>query len=789
MASALTGMMARVTDLFKGGKDDLVRDKLREAWKGMPEYPRSQPVPERIKWLLKRFYYEAQYEKLQLHRKWFRNHLFFGGYHDSVLSDIGFTFDSLGVNSAEYGFASNYYRSYIRYGTAMYVQTAPEFVAQPTSPDPESQGVASAARSALDMIKENIGYDAIRAIEAQNLRLYGNSFRYSYYSVDPRYGFQDAPVYEDVEMAIAEGQFYCPQCGMQGQGNPDVCPQCGPGAQMPPVNIPQQMGQVPVLKGKTSYPKGQEMCEVVWPFEGYMRSSCKSLSVAPFFLRVRMADTVALHATFPKADFGANSSPVEGMTASEDIGLIYQQAAADLPNDPTQYPGWYERATAQSKSLLIQGWVRPNMYYFDKELSEKFKEGLYGALTDDCLLETRNESMDDHWTHFKHIHVEGRVWGDGDDDLIPIQMQNDECDRMLMRHVDWNTMPVMMGDSQKVDKNNIWNDAGYMVEVKNLGQRSLDQVLKWFPGGQISPDVWAWKNTRLQDMQFHSGVSAAAIGQHEPGINTFGGQENAVSRSQAMLGPLQLMYKEQNELWAAQMLKIVSKNWLDERVQAAMGVNGQWEFKQLRGEMLKMDRVRIVARIIPEDFNKQQSLVQAISAGAFNPELPPSVRRKVLELYQMPTDLDSYSGDEKVQQKEIDGAKQNGGQFPPPTIWQNDDAHMDSLSHYGNSDEYDSQPPEFKAGHQKHFLDHLQNKATKMAIAGAIQGAHTEAGGQPQQGGEPQASPGQRQADGQKRGAAAKPNRPQPPGGNQHATGRRGMSDSAQQRRRNGKTR
>src|SRR6202035_5155836 len=167
MASTVSGIMQKVTSMFKGGDDNVIRDKQQKQDKRsiLPSYPFDKPIAERIKWMLDMRYFQLQYEKLQLHRKWFRNHLFFCGYHDSVLNDVGFSFDSIGINSAEYSFASNYYRSYIRYGAAMYVQTAPEFIAQPTSPDAETQGIAEAARASLDIQKENIGYDAIRARE------------------------------------------------------------------------------------------------------------------------------------------------------------------------------------------------------------------------------------------------------------------------------------------------------------------------------------------------------------------------------------------------------------------------------------------------------------------------------------------------------------------------------------------------------------------------------------------------------------------------------------------------
>jgi hypothetical protein len=776
--------MQKVTSLFKGGSDSLVRDKLEKQSKQsiLPNYPWGKEIEERIKWLLDQRYWQLQYEKLQLHRKWFRNHLFYTGYHDSVLSDIGFSFDSIGVNSSEYGFASNYYRSYIRYGAAMYVQTSPEFIAQPTSPDAESQGVAQAARASLDIQKENIGYDAIRAREATNLRLYGNSFRYNYYSIDPRYGFVTQPVYEDVEVQISEGSWQCPNCGLQGEGQTQTCPACGPGAPAPPINTPPQTATVPQKQGSVAYPKGQEVCEVVWPFEAYVRSSVKTLREAPELLRVRMVDKMSLMANFPKAKLGGAGNTADGAAVSTDIGLIYQEAIPDLPSDPTQYPGWYERAVASQKCLLIQGWIRPSRYFFDEEIRKQFPVGLYAAKGDDCLLETRNESMDDHWTHFKHIHVEGRFWGDGDDDLIPLQMQFDECDRMLMRHVDYNTMPLLLADSQKIDKNNIIRDGGYMIEVKNLGQRDIKSAVEWHPGGQISSDVWNWKNSRLTDMQFHSGVSPASIGQHEEGINTFGGQQTAAAQAQGMLAPLQLMYKEENELWAMQMTKLACENWLDDRVQATMGSNGQWEFKMLRGEMLKMDGIRWVARIIPLDPTKQQNLVQAISAGAFNPELPQPVQNKVLELYQLSGDLNPNSRDSKVQTKEIQQGKATG-QFPEPMLVRDNDAvHIATLRDWMNSDEGMEQPPNIQAGAMDHLHKHLLNMEKMQQVQAATQPPE-----QQQKGGGQQTSPQQRQQAGQEKGAAMKPHQPQPSGGNGAHQGPRGQSHSAQQRRRNGR--
>jgi hypothetical protein len=716
-------------------------------------------------------------------------------YHDlNVVSDVDWT--ALIQNAAEYAFPSNYYRSYIKYGAALYVQTAPEFIAQPSSPDPESQAVAEAARAALEIIKENVGYDAIRAVEAFNLRIFGNSFRYSYYSTDSRYGFVSVPVYEDVEVQLNQGMWMCPICQQIGEGENHVCPKCGPqeSPEQQPMNIPPEKAMAPQVKGKTEFPRGQEASEVVWPFEIYVRSSAKNLTCAPWLGRVRMVDKVALQATYPKASFGDASGlmPTDTAEATEDIGLMYQQALPDLPSDPTQYAAWYERAVTPGKMVLKQWWFRPASYAFDKELAEDFPDGMLAVKAGDTLLESKNESLDDHWTHFTHTPVPGRFWGDGDDDLIPEQMKLDEVDRLILRHIDFNSLPLMLIDSQRLAKDLVINDAAVMVELKNLGGKPVDQAAKWFPGGQLSTDVWKHRETIKENMQFHSGVSPASIGMHEPGVNTFGGQQQAVSQNQMTLGPLQLIYKEANETWAMQMLKIASENWLDERVQANMGSDGQWQFKKLRGEMLKMGAVKIKARIIPLDPTKQQSFNQAIAVGAFNPQLPGVVRKKALELYQLPEDLDESAPQQKSQMKEIESMKQTGQQIPPQMIRDNDSVHLATLQKYMNSDEWDTLQPQQKDVIYEHALLHINNAANMMATQNAMQTHANERGGpqdpnqqQPEGGGQnPNQNPQFRHDRGVK-GQAAKPHASQPSGGNQHHTGKPGMSHSAQQRRRN----
>lgn len=794
MTDILSGVGGKIGDLFKGS-DKVYRDKPEGKDEAViAAYPKDRPIEERLKYFAKKYNEEATFEKFQFARKWFRNLLLYMGYHELEWSEVNVAWEALIRDSGDYAFPNNRYRSAIRYGAALYVQTSPEFIIQPTSEDHESQAVAEAGRIALDVIKEGVSFDAMRVWEAINLRLFGNSFRYSYYSLDARYGSVEMPVFEDVSVELpgVDGLSECPACGMVTAAGTQQCPTCGgPMAQLPaqePTTI-----NYPVQQGQTAFPRGQEMSEVVWPLEIYVRGSAKNLWAAPFLIRKRNVDRLALQAIYPKAKLGGPADPGgSAFAAAEDISLVYQESAADLPSDPTQYAAWYERVTGPAKVTYQQTWVRAAMYAFDSELAKKFPDGLYIATSGNVLLEGRNESMDDHWVHLIYIPVPGRFWGDGDDDIVPKQLQLNETERLIMRNVGYNSVPLMLYDRQRIDPKTIVNDGGQMVAVKMAGGQPIKNAVTWFEGHPLTQEVHQWRADQMTDIEYHSGVFGAAIGEHQPGVNTFGGQETFAGKTTQMLAPYQLLYKEANEQWALQMLRIAAKNWLDPRVSAVMGINGQWEFKKLRGEMLKMDKLKIVCRVIPLDFQQQQAFAQAVASGVLNPQ-DPRVQRKALELYQLPTELNNFTVDAKAQWKEIE--KMKAGQPVRPVAFKdNDQVHIEICRVWLNSDDADKSPPEVVAAVYAHLLAHIQSMQTVSTAMAHVQ-APAGAVGQPQPGGP--SKPGQpgtkppnknlspqfRQARAQA-GQAAKPNVPQPPGGNQNAMGRPGMSPSAVRRRR-----
>ncbi len=795
MSDILTGIGSKVGDLFKGG-DKIIRDKPVGKQDVELGYPAHSPINERLKYLANKYDEEATFEKFQFSRKWFRNLLIYMGYHELEWSEVNVAWEALIRDSQDYAFPNNRYRSEVRYGAALYVQTSPEFIIQPASEDHEAQAIAEAGRIALDVIKENVNFDALRVMEAINLRLFGNSFRYSYFSLDPRYGSVEMPVFQDVAIEIpgSPGMSICPTCGMQTEIGMQMCPVCkGPMQQ-----IPEQPGTTvtyPAQQGMTNFPRGQEVCEVVWPLEVYVRSSSKDLWHAPFLIRKRNVDRIALQSVYKKSNLGGPADPGgAAFAAAQDISLVYQESAADLPSDPTQYAAWYERVTGPSKVTYQQTWIRPAMYAHDPELVKKFPDGVYIATSGDDLLEARNDSMDDHWIHLPYIPVPGRFWADGDDDMIPKQLQLNEAERLIMRSVAYNSMPLMLYDKQRIDPKVLVNDGGQAVPVKMAGGRPIKEAAAWFEGHPLTQEVYMWRQFQLQDMDYHSGVFGAAIGEHQPGVNTFGGQETFAQRTQGTLAPMQLLYKEANEQWALQMLRIAAKNWLDDRVAAVNGMNGQWEFKKLRGEMLKMDKLKVICRVIPLDFQQQQAFAQAVAAGVLNPQ-DPRVAQKALELYQLPSELSQFKADAKVQWKEIE--KMKTGQMVMPVLFRdNDQVHAEICRVWLNSDEAETQPPEVVAMVYNHLLAHVSSMA-KMAFAmGQVQQAGAPPQpqpGQPGQGGQPPQKPPNKNNNPQFRqqraqaGAAAKPKLPQPPGGNQNRVGRPGISSSAIRRRAGGR--
>lgn len=813
------GIGQALSDIFGGGKM-YPRSKKEKVSRNeiLPGYPRFETPDKRILWLGWRYYREGQFEKVQFSRKWMRNALIFQGYHELEWSEINVAWEALIRDSGDYAFPNNYFRSHVMYGAGLYVKNEPRFDFQPTNDDFESHAISQAAHNALDYIKETVHYDHLRVIESIYLRLFGNSFRYTYYSLDPRFGHVTSPVYARQKTVLDNGSFQCPNCGMQNEGNPLECPQCG--LPLPPeaVSAPT-IGEIPVKVDEVKYPRGEILCEVVNPLEMGTRNSAPNLWHAPYLYRARIVDKLALQGDFPDVDlgggYGTEGLGGESSASAEDLSLVYQQSLADLPGDPTQYAAWYERATSYARCMFLQMWIRPSQYAHDKELADKFPDGMYAGVVGDKLLESRNEAVEDHWTHFAYNPVPGRFWADGDDDLIPKQLQLNETERLILRNEAYSSVPQLAIDSQRIDPNAIINDPAEIIQVKLSGRPVRDAIMQ-LPAQALPQETWMWRESLLKDMEFHSGVFGSAIGMHDPGVNTFGGQEQMAARAEQTLSPLLLMYKEANEKWAYQALKLASENWLDERVRAVMGINGNWEFQKMKGAMLSMDKIKIVARLIPVDPGQQQALAQAVTAQLLNP-LDPRVQRKALELFQLPVELSQFSADAKVQWEEIEDMKQ-GQPVQPEAFVDNDVVHAEICRVWLNTDEGREQSPDIRQLVKQHMMMHMLNNAKAQAANAAQMAAGQEAQnailggggqpgepGQPGQGGPQQGQPGQQgggqnpqrgksqmhpqggQRGGQvprtpqqrqqraSRGQMAKPKRPQPPGGNQYRVGRGGQ--------------
>jgi hypothetical protein len=780
-SSGISGLGGRISDFFKGGDKGIVRTKTDKPHFEdiIKTYPITDKIDKRILWLLDYFYREGSFEKIQFARKWMRNALIFQGYHELEWSEINVAWDIIMQDSGDYAFPNNYYRSLVLYGAKAYLQSEAILEPIPSNDDGESQAASRAAKGAMEIIKQTIGYDRLRVLEAIYLRLFGNSFRYSYYSKDPRFGYITSPVYEDKHVMLSPGSSTCQVCGTM-EGVFDVCPACG--AQIVQHGAPI-VQQLPSQVGQTKYPRGEVMTEVVNPMEVYLRSSSYDLWHAPFLVRNRIVDRLSLQSQYqdqllaPAGDEGGG----EAYSTGGDLGLIYLQTLADLPGDPTQYAAWYERATASAKALLIEGWVRPGQYFFDKELVKKFPDGLYGAKTGDTLLESRNVTIEDQWTHYIYNPVPGRIWGDGDDDMVPTQLKLDETDRLIERNQGYNAAPLLVIDSQRIDKDKIINDPSTIIDAKPAGKPVSDAVYQ-LQAAPLSQETWQWRNAHLSDLYFHSRVSPSSVGLHQPGVNTFGGQESMASKSDSSLLPNLMIWKTSDQQWAIQVLKLASKNWLDPRVHAVFGINGKWDFQKLMGSAINMDRFTIESRVMPVDPSQQEAMSQAIASGGLDPQ-DPRVKRKMMELFHLPRELDSVYDDQKVQWEEIELMKQ-GQMVQPELIVDNDGVHIQTCRDWLNSDEgRDPANQQVRQIVKQHMQMHVMNQVRMMQMSQMGQ----QQGQQPGQGQPPQGPPG-KQPSGQQggehggqvpknpqvrqqravKGQAAKPHRPQPSEGNQN---------------------
>src|SRR5260370_23858109 len=135
------------------------------------------------------------------------------------------------------------------------------------------------------------------------------------------------------------------------EGQFDACPVC----QSPIADkIPPAVAKVPQVAGSVRFPRGEVMTEVVNPLEVYMRSSSYDLWHAPFIIRNRVVDRLALQSTAPNLSLApaGDEGGGEAYSTGGDLRLIYLQSLAYFTGQPTSNAASSERATAAAKTLL-----------------------------------------------------------------------------------------------------------------------------------------------------------------------------------------------------------------------------------------------------------------------------------------------------------------------------------------------------------------------------------------------------------------------------------------------------
>src|ERR1022692_855225 len=180
IAGLIRGLGGSVRDMFSD-KDKIIQSKTDKPKPRdiQPQYIFDDKIDKRILGLGDYYYREGSFEKIQFARKWMRNALIYQGYHELEWSEINVAWDVVLSDSGDYAFPNNYYRSLIRNGVRAYVESAPLIEPTPSNDDADAQAASKAARTALEIIKNTVKYDALRVIEATYLRLFGNSFRFS----------------------------------------------------------------------------------------------------------------------------------------------------------------------------------------------------------------------------------------------------------------------------------------------------------------------------------------------------------------------------------------------------------------------------------------------------------------------------------------------------------------------------------------------------------------------------------------------------------------------------------
>lgn len=486
-----------------------------------------------------------------------------------------------------YTYVTNYFQGYGLSIIAVLSQDTPKTRLAPQNADQdEDVATAKAGTTIIELVERNNRLGSMMQDEAFELWTGGKVAGYVRYVVDgQRFGFHDEDEMAETQAKMGEDAYLCHACGAETPANQfwGVCPQCG--AEMDDSNFSQApLVKLPKVQNVTPTPNGQEVMSLHGALEVTTPAWANHQHQFPYLIWEVEAHVSELKTAFPsKADQIGQSTAGDG-----DQSLYDRLARISISTG-----GQVTEAGDINKNLITfrRTWLRPWAFaqVQDKTtregLMKLFPRGCYLAQVGDVYVESRNESMDDHW---RVMHA---LPGDGQDrnalgtSSISINERINTIDNITIETTE-HGIPPTYAFSDVLDWDSLPNaqvEPGAFYEVtKGSVQRVQDGIYTPEPA-KVSPDATRHREMLAgQAMQFMSGAFPALFGGSMENNDTASGY--AMARNQA-LGRVGLVWRRMKFFHADLELLAVDcfrKNRAEDVQMTVQGAAGQFENKWVR---------------------------------------------------------------------------------------------------------------------------------------------------------------------------------------------------------------
>jgi len=446
--------------------------------------------------------------------------------------------------------------------------------ARPNGEDPASVVTASVADDLAPILHEEHAMNTVLNEMDYWLIVTGNSFLYTYWDRDPKYG-------------VLQVQFeICNKCGAVSSSDDILsagqrCPECGQQDFRPAIDPTTNLPRI-----ETS-PLGRGVTQALSPLELAFPTSIPRWEDVPYVIRLRWRDKLYYE---NHAELKALVPKIRWVKAPADRSLqIFR--SLPLQNDLGTAPltwGAGPQSTEAEGIAEYELWMKPN---------NDFPEGLVVRFVGDDdpqVLHIESENLpgplpyhhaNGHplfpFAHAAYEHVGGRILGSGAlDPVIQKFDQVNQLDSLIQMIIQRMANPVWL-EPKGAEVEKFTGEPGLVVKWNPLvagGNAKPERI----PGEEVNQSLFAIREQYLKDIEEATGTYDILKGARPTGVEAFSALQLLVERGQSRFANAFQARGDAYRSWFASALELEREFGPDTRTKAVLSPTRQYAFETFK---------------------------------------------------------------------------------------------------------------------------------------------------------------------------------------------------------------